>query len=175
MIDFTNIKFLQYGSERQIEVYQLLQESKLLILLEPYNPILVGSIPLQLDLPASDVDIICQFKSKNQFMNHISRMFNQEAQFIVKEFFMYGIETVTANFQIKGVEVELFAQEIPTKEQMGYKHLLIEYELLKLYGEPFRKQILELKKNGSTTEEAICKILGIEGNPYISLIDKINY
>ncbi|ULT44707.1 DUF4269 domain-containing protein [Niabella defluvii] len=51
-------------------------------------------------------------------------------------------ETVVVNFFADGFEIEIFAQNIPTRQQMAYRHLVIEHELLNQYGEVFRQQVV---------------------------------
>lgn len=49
--------------------------------------------------------------------------------------------------------------------------MLIEYNLLKTYGDPFRERIIQLKKQGIKTEPAFAQLLGLKGDPYLALLD----
>lgn len=172
MAEFNNIDYLQTGSIRQQQLYKTLEKSGLLKLLLAYDPIIVGSIPLGLDLPNSDVDVICSYADKLEFQNYLKDNFGGKSGFVTNQLSIYSNETITANFRIDNFEFEIFGQQIPTRDQMGYKHLLIEDYLLMTYGQAFKKQICELKELGYRTEEAFCKLLGIDGNPYIALIEQ---
>nr|WP_294896254.1 DUF4269 domain-containing protein [uncultured Pedobacter sp.] len=172
MAEFNNIEYLQTGSIRQQQLYQTLKKSGLLDLLVAYDPIVVGSLPLDLDLPDSDVDIICSYADKLEFQNYLKAVLGEKPGFVTSQSAIYGNETVTANFHEGNFEFEIFGQQIPSRDQMGYKHLLIEDHLLMIHGPAFKNQICELKEDGYRTEEAFCKLLGINGNPYLALIDQ---
>jgi len=47
--------------------------------------------------------------------------------------------------------------------------MIIEHAILKL-DPSVKKEILSLKKQGYKTEPAFCKVLGLKGDPYLSLI-----
>jgi len=48
--------------------------------------------------------------------------------------------------------------------------MIIEYRILLEKGEDFRKQLIELKRQGLKTEPAFALLLGLEGNPYTELL-----
>ncbi len=54
---------------------------------------------------------------------------------------------------------------------MAYRHMIKEYEILKMYGEEFRKQIIQLKRQGLKTEPAFGVLLGLKNDPYIELLN----
>lgn len=66
--------------------------------------------------------------------------------------------------------MEIFGQPVPTKQQMGYRHLIAEHKLLMKHGETFRQKIIKLKKQGYKTEPAFAKALGLKGDPYLELL-----
>lgn len=76
-----------------------------------------------------------------------------------------------ANFQIDGFAIEIFGQNLPTRQQVSYRHMLIEYEVLIQKGESFRQKIIDLKKQGLKTEPAFALLLGLKGDPYQSLLN----
>lgn len=75
-----------------------------------------------------------------------------------------------ANFFIDDFEIEIFGQNIPTKQQNAYLHMLIEHKILQEKGEDFRMQIIELKKQGHKTEPAFTRLLNLQGDPYEALL-----
>lgn len=77
---------------------------------------------------------------------------------------------MVASFQLDDFSIELFGQNIPTRQQPGYRHMLVEYRLLQDYGEDFRQQIIQLKQQGIKTEPAFAQVLGLPGNPYEALL-----
>ncbi|WP_394370141.1 DUF4269 domain-containing protein [Sphingobacterium multivorum] len=57
-INFKNIDYLKSGNDVQKKAYRLLTDYQITTLLDAYDPIVVGTIPIQLDVGGSDIDII---------------------------------------------------------------------------------------------------------------------
>ena len=171
MIDFTNINYLKAGNPKQILAFEVLTQNKTLSNLAEFDPILVGTIPINIDIGNSDLDIICYWKNKADFIEKLKTLFGKESDFQIRETLINNQETVIANFKISTFEIEIFGQNIPTKNQNGYKHMLIEYEILKAKDENFRLEIIKLKQNGYKTEPAFAYLLGLNGDPYSQLLE----
>jgi hypothetical protein len=170
MIDFNTINYLKTGNPKQILTFEVLSETKIFSNLAEFDPILIGTIPINIDIENSDLDIICYWKNKAEFAEKLKTLFAKESEFQIKETLIDNQETVIANFKINGFEIEIFGQNIPTKNQNGYKHMLIEYEILKTKDENFRLEIIKLKQNGYKTEPAFAYLLGLNGDPYSQLL-----
>jgi hypothetical protein len=170
MIDFTKIEYLKSGNETQISAFEVLTKNKILEHLSDFDPILVGTIPININIENSDLDIICYWKNKAEFITKLNSAFGNEYEYIIREAHIDNQESVIANFKIEGFEIEIFGQNIPTKSQNGYKHMLIEYEILQTKGESFRLEIIKLKQNGYKTEPAFAHLLDLKGNPYQELL-----
>src|SRR5690606_12794082 len=84
---------------------------------------------------------------------------------------MRGIEVGIANFKIDGMLFEVYGEGRPVAEQYGFRHLLIESQVLETFGEEFKQQIIELKSQGLKTEAAFAKLLKIQGDPYEGLLN----
>lgn len=171
MIDFLKIDYLKNGNERQKAAYQCLTRNQIFEKLKDFDPILTGTIPINIDIPSSDLDVICFYPNKVDFVNRVIANFGQKKDFQLKNTIINDNETVIANFWMDGFEVEIFWQNIPTTAQNAYKHMIIEYQILTKMGEDFRLKIIELKKDGYKTEPAFAKLLNLEGDPYISLMN----
>lgn len=171
MIDFTNIEYLKTGNPRQIQAYKTLTQNKVLEFLSEFDPILVGTIPINIDIENSDLDIVCYWKNKTEFIDKASATFKNKSEFKIQEITINEHESVIANFKINDFEIELFGQNIPTKDQNGYKHMIIEHQILESKGENFRLEIINLKQNGYKTEPAFGKLLGLKSNPYLELLE----
>ncbi|KDN56478.1 DUF4269 domain-containing protein [Flavobacterium seoulense] len=169
-IDFDNITYLQSGNFRQQQAYTTLKNNQILLKLQDYNPILVGTIPINIDIENSDLDIICFTKNKEEFKKLILANFSNEKNFTIRERVISGNLAIIANFIIDEFEIEIFGQNIPVKQQFGYRHMLIEDQLLKEHGEQFRQKIIALKQQGHKTEPAFGIALGLTGNPYLELL-----
>lgn len=165
---FDDIEYLKHGTKRQQQAYYLLTKNQILSKLKDYFPILVGTIPINIDIESSDLDIICYWINKDKFITILKKAFNNQHNFKIDE--DLSNNSVTANFLLNDFEIEIFGQNIPTKKQDAYKHMMIENELLEKKGDDFRNQIIELKMKGYKTEPAFAFALGLIGNPYIELL-----
>lgn len=168
MIDFTNIEYLKSGTARQQHAYEVLSMHQVLEKLAAFDPILTGTIPINIDIETSDLDIICHFTNPVLFQKSVRHFFGREKRY--KEFTPNHPGAVAASFWLDDFEIEIFGQSIPTQQQAAYRHMLIEHKILIEKGEAFRQQIIELKKHGYKTEPAFGKLLGIDGNVYEELL-----
>ncbi|UOE47867.1 DUF4269 domain-containing protein [Mucilaginibacter sp. SMC90] len=170
IINFDNIDYLAQGNLRQKAAYAALNENKILDSLKSYQPLLVGTIPINIDIPGSDLDIICHYKDEGNFELTLRKHFSSFPGFQISHSIINGLKTIICNFTIGTWPVEVFGQKLPTKQQNGYLHMIAEFRLLELYGETLRKKVIELKEQGFKTEPAFATVLGIDGNPYLELL-----
>lgn len=174
MHDFTDISYLQRGPAIHRKVYDLLTRHQLLSQLHAYSPAFVGSIPILVHTADSDIDIICCFDHREMFMSTVKQLFGHCRGFIAREILIRDVPSVVANFRIDEQPVEIFGQATPTLQQMAYRHLLIEAAILEQKGDNFRQQVVALKEKGYHTEAAFCELLGIDGDPFLELLDLEN-
>ncbi len=169
-INFESVDYLKDGNEKQRRAHQMLTSHSVFENLEGFDPLLVGTIPLNIDIEKSDLDIICCWKSKNLFIETLIENFAHHRGFLLTEKKIAGHETIIATFQIDQFEIEIFGQNRPTKQQEGYRHMMIEHKILSNNDETFRQKIIYLKKTGLTTEQAFAKQLNLTGDPYQELL-----
>jgi hypothetical protein len=169
-MNFDNIEYLQRGNKRQQQAYSALTNNQILSKLKRFDPILVGTIPINIGIENSDLDVICCFGDKHDFVKTITGNFRNDRNFTIREQQSIDTTAIVANFVADNFEIEIFGQAIPTKRQLAYRHLIIEYNLLNQYGEKFRQQIIELKLQGHKTEPAFAIALGLTDDPYIELL-----
>jgi len=86
MIDFTKIDYLKNGNERQKRAYEVLTRYHIFEKLKDYSPILAGTIPIEIDIEDSDLDIICEAKDFTEFEKSLSEMFSE---FDLKQWLVY--------------------------------------------------------------------------------------
>ncbi|NER17412.1 DUF4269 domain-containing protein [Spongiivirga citrea] len=170
MTNFTTIEYLKLGNQRQQKAYQELKALKIFENLKTYHPILTGTIPIDIDIRDSDLDIICQCKNHIEFSTRLSELFADKTGFEIRTYDRHGVECTTAKFRGKHFEIEIFGQDIPVKEQNAYRHMIIEDNILKSKGPAFRSKIRKLKSEGLKTEPAFAKLLGLSGDPYKALL-----
>jgi len=170
-VDFKNISYLQNGTVRQRQAYTTLKELNLFEDLSIYKPLLTGTIPIGIDLPESDLDIICHVSNHQAFAGLVTRLYENYAGYSLKQSVHTGMETTVACFRTDSFEVEIFAQNIPTDRQHAYQHMLIEHNILLKKGNDFKAEIIRLKASGMKTEPAFARLLGLPDDPYQALLD----
>lgn len=82
---FDNIEYLKQGSTRQKQAYAVLKEYEVLSKLKDFSPILVGTIPINIAIENSDLDIICHWKDKMVFVNTLKTLFGKYSNFNIRE------------------------------------------------------------------------------------------
>jgi len=171
---WTDIEYLSKGNPVQIDVYHILKKHRILDFLHKYSPILVGTIPIDINVADSDLDIICEVYDFDQFEFELRDRFGIYPGFTVVRRTVESMERIKANFICENWPIEIFGQAIPTENQNGYRHMVIEARMLKLYGDRFKKKIIELKSRGIKTEPAFAQELRIEGDAYQELLRLYN-
>lgn len=168
---FDHIEYLKTGTKDQQIVYDILNKSRILSILQEFHPILTGTFPININIPGSDLDIICEFQDDEYFKRMVSESFSHMDQFTVSSYPVDQYKVVRINFFIEGFEVEIFGQNRPVKEQNAYRHMIAEYLILQEKGEEFRQEILRLKLEGLKTEPAFAKMLLLSGDPYEAMLN----
>lgn len=170
-MDFKDITYLARGSVRQRQAYALLKRTQILLRLEQFCPVLVGTVPLAIDIEGSDLDIICCFTELERFKKKLVDEFGRDQDFELQIPKQIKPPAIVARFFKAGFEIEIFGQGIPTQEQFAYRHLKVEHALLKRQGPAFKQRIVDLKRQGLKTEPAFAQALGLTGDPYRALLE----
>ncbi|MEF2965321.1 DUF4269 domain-containing protein [Paenibacillus sp. M1] len=166
----SRLEYLLEGTSVQREVYRLLKQYRLFEILEAYDPVLAGTVPLDIQIAGSDLDILCEVHDFAAFEAMVERHFAHLPGFALVRRRVEGIERVKVNFNCGDWPVELFGQPVPTAVQNGYRHMMVEARMLRLYGESFKRRIIKLKQGGLKTEPAFARLLRLEGDPYRELL-----
>lgn len=135
-----------------------------------YEPMVIGTPPLGIDIDSSDIDIACTAADLEQFKSDVINTFGNEAEFCVSNLQSFPEPAVRATFLAEGWEIDLFCQSIPIANQWGVRHFLVEQRLLTLQP-ALRSTVIELKKSGLKTEPAFAKILNLAGDPYEAMLE----
>jgi hypothetical protein len=167
---FDNISYLQFGSNSQQDAYHVLTKYQVMEKLGSYTPILAGTVPLNIQIPGSDLDVICYFIDKELFKMVLERSFSKFNGFTLTNIDINGQDSVVANMNIDNWKVEIFGQSVPVKNQNAYRHMEAEHRFLYKKGESLRQEVIKLKLQGYKTEPAFAKALGLKGNPYTALL-----
>ena len=169
-MNFEGFEYLKNGTAKQRRVHEVLSTNGIFDKLAPFDPVVVGTIPIGIDLPDSDIDICCCFEDEESFVNTVTSCFGDQQGFSIRPSRKSKDHALVANFRVADFEVEVFGQTVPTRQQLAYRHMMIEHKLLKENGAVFREQVLELKRRGLKTEPAFASLLGLDGDPYIELL-----
>jgi hypothetical protein len=169
-INFENISYLESGTDRQRQAFRVLTEHRIMEKLDQFQPLLVGTIPLSIDIAGSDLDIVCCWKDAEVFAEYLLQAFGEMDRFEWNKTYIRNELSIVCNFMLESFPIEVFGQAITSTKQMGYRHMLIESKLLKEKGESFRQEIIRLKQTGLKTEPAFATLLGLQGDSYTALL-----
>lgn len=164
------ISYLANGNPMQRRAYEVLTAFRLFDLLQPFQPVLAGTIPLSIDIPGSDLDIICCWNDEAAFAEFVTHHFGHFPDFECLHKSIRNRPTVLARFTAGDFPIEIFGQNRPAAEQEAVRHLLVEYAILEEKGEAFRQQVIALKMAGMKTEPAFGRLLGMKGDGYEGLL-----
>lgn len=171
MTDFLTTDYLACGNKRQRLCHHLLASNGIMEHLADYTPVVVGTIPINIDVPNSDMDIICRTKDFEAFERLLCDKFRKYGTFFLEK----HKDNISCSFEIENQQFEIYAEDIPVHRQNAYRHMLIEYRILNLLGESFRRLIVELKLNGLKTEPAFASLLKLHGNPFSEILTLENF
>lgn len=168
---FKNIEYLKNGNSKQQKSYMILKEINIFNALKEFYPILVGTIPIGIDIDKSDLDIVCKINHQNlkEFKEIVIKKFSKFKNFNLKDTFIDN-HVLVINFFVKDIEIEIYASQLDSILTNGYKHMIVEERILKIANKSFKKEIIRLKKAGMKTEPAFARVLKLEGNPYNELL-----
>ncbi len=114
------------GTPRLQQAEAVLTDLRLLDDLRVFTPMLIGTIPIGVDIPSSDLDIACYAPDLVHFAQTVRQLYVIFPNFSLHGKSIRGVDSVIVNFQHGGFEIQLFAQPQPVENQYGYRHMLIE-------------------------------------------------
>ena len=138
--------------------------------LKPFDPRIVGTLPLDLAVTGSDIDIVCHAPDPNAFAEAIWLRYRTADGFAL---YRWRSETrpVIARFVWDGWPFELFGDTLPVARQRGWIHFEVERRLLALDDGRLRQAVGARRAAGMKTEPAFAAVLGIGGDPYLGLLE----
>lgn len=168
--DWTDPAYLLAGNERQRAAYHALQALGIFETLHAYHPVLVGTLPLDIDVAGSDLDVINEAHDLDAFARLIVAAFGGQEGFRLKRAEHNALPTVVARFRFHQFPVEIFGQPRPVSEQNAFRHMAVEARLLHIGGQDARRAIRQLKAGGLKTEPAFARCFGLKGDPFEALL-----
>lgn len=161
-----DIAYLKKGTPKQRLTYKALSDCRILTLLQKFDPIVVGTIPIEIDIESSDIDIICYSTDLAYIQEVVRDYFCKKKSFTDK----YEGEVYVASFEYNNFEFEVYGENNPTHLQNGFRHMVVEDRILKLLGNDFKNEIVKLKNTGLKTEPAFGVLLHLS-DPYKELLE----
>jgi hypothetical protein len=172
MPDWHNPHYLQSGTSRQRQAYQAWRALGLGVVLHDFGPLITGTIPLDIDVAGSDLDVCCEvaLAAQDAFEALVRRHYGHLPAFRVSRIASRGHAAIVCGFSYEGLPVEVFGQALPTMQQYAFRHLVVEAAILEAGGEPWRTAVRQLKQRGLKTEPAFAQLLHLPSDPYEALL-----
>ncbi|WP_432774177.1 DUF4269 domain-containing protein [Brevibacillus gelatini] len=170
--NWRDLSYLQNGTSKQKAAKQAIEQSAIMQRLKEFDPVLAGTIPLDIDIADSDLDIICESYDLDRFAAIVRASYAAYEGYKEARLLVQGVPTCLISFFACGFWFELFAQPRPVTMQNAYRHMVVEHRLLLLGGPNVLHDIRQLKQNGLKTEPAFASYFHIPGDdPYQALLE----
>ncbi|HRI78057.1 MAG TPA: DUF4269 domain-containing protein [Cyclobacteriaceae bacterium] len=169
--NFFDLSYLASGTPLQRKGLEALKASGVMDLLKDYDPVLAGTLPLDLFIKGSDLDILCFATDLTLLENSWTKNFVHQIGYEVHLKSLSGISSLIARFSYKNFDFELVAQSIATRQQVAYRHMVNEFHILEREDETFKQEIIRLKRMGMKTEPAFAMLLTLAGDPYEAILE----
>jgi hypothetical protein len=188
-VKWLSLAYLADGTPMQQASYIALLASRIFEYLHEFQPVLTGTIPLAIDIPGSDLDILCEVYDFAPFAEKVKAHYGHLPDFYQNQKKLNGTPAHITRFTWELEErpspwpmceadaepprrfaLEIVAQPVPVTEQRAYRHLCAEAHLLAQGGESARVAIRALKRSGMKTEPAFGLYFGLEGDLYEVLL-----
>lgn len=165
--DCTSPDRLRGGNPVQRRCYAMLEREGIFRLLQPFSPLLAGTVPIGIDVEGSDLDIVCRIDSTEDFAAFAVRHFGGYRNF---ESYERDTRTIVCRFVCDDIPIEIFASDVEPFESNAWRHMIAEYKVLESAGDELRRAVVRLKRRGLKTEPAFARLLGLEGDPYEAML-----
>ncbi|MGE6277739.1 DUF4269 domain-containing protein [Aeromonas media] len=129
---------------------------------------LVSTVAIGLDKPGSDLDILCQHPDPAR----LAALLREQGWTASDKGHQVWLmeQTLTGPDQARW-PVELYVTQAPLETLNGWRHLSLMAALLGHFGHDFYQAALRLRlESGLKGEAAICRLLGLGGDPYAALL-----
>ncbi|MEH8184050.1 MULTISPECIES: DUF4269 domain-containing protein [Aeromonas] len=174
--NWRRLDYLAHGNERQRSAHALLTAGVWDALAAQCADLaLVSTLAIGLDRPGSDLDILCQHPNPAAFAATFA---DQDWQASAKGENIWLLERVFPCAADSGCDnhiaswpLELYVTPAPIETLNGWRHLTLMAALLQHFGDAFYREVLRLRlEQGLKGEAAMCRLLGLAGDPYAALL-----
>jgi hypothetical protein len=148
---------------------EALERLNLLAALSPFDPHIAGTPPLGLDLPSSDIDVLCHAVDSTAFTDCLWAHGSTRSDFRIHQW-IAGERAIVASFRAFDWTIEIFGSAQRVEHQSGWRHFEVERRLLETGGTRLRERVMARRRGGMKTEPAFAAVLGLSGDPYEELL-----
>jgi hypothetical protein len=151
-------RYLAAGTSRQRHTHAVLEDLGILTTLSAFDPVVTGTIPLGIDLPSSDIDIICEVAPADEraFEQLLRTHYGHQPAFQIGRAAGARPPALVSSFCYLGTEIEVFGQALPTARQYAFRHLVVEHAVLRAGGPAWCTAVRRLKAQGAENGTGVC-------------------
>ncbi|MFM5332869.1 DUF4269 domain-containing protein [Aeromonas veronii] len=178
--NWRRLDYLAHGNPRQRSAHALLTAGVWdELAAQCADMALVSTLAIGLDRPGSDLDILCQHPDPAAF----AAIFAEQGwQASAKDENIWLLERTFACLEQSCAyscpdkseaswPLELYVTPAPIETLNGWRHLSLMAALLQRFGDVFYHEVLRLRlEEGLKGEAAMCRLLGLAGDPYAALL-----
>ncbi|WP_111809524.1 DUF4269 domain-containing protein [Aeromonas allosaccharophila] len=178
--NWRRLDYLAHGNPRQRSAHALLTAGVWDALAAHCADLaLVSTLAIGLDRPGSDLDILCQHPNPAAFAATFAEQGWQASPkgdniWLLERSFpcldQHCADSDCDN-RIASWPLELYVTPAPIETLNGWRHLTLMAALLEHFGDAFYREVLRLRlEQGLKGEAAMCRLLGLAGDPYAALL-----
>ncbi len=169
-MNFFDISYLKNGTVRQKAVFDAIHTLQILERLKSYSPVLVSTICIDIDIPESDLDVVCTTPSLIEFEAVLKKLFGSLPRFCLRSAHDDTTPHSLCNFESTGFVWEIYGSPLPVKSQRAYRHLVQASRVINIGGIAVKETLRALKLKGLKTEPAVAEVLDLKGDPYEAVL-----
>lgn len=176
--NWRRLDYLAHGNPRQRSAHALLTAGVWDELAAQCADLaLVSTLAIGLDRPGSDLDILCQHPDPAEFAARLEAQGWQASAkddniwLLERTFSRLGQHNADCDQSEVSWPLELYVTPAPIETLNGWRHLTLMAALLERFGDAFYREVLRLRlEDGLKGEAAMCRLLGLAGDPYAALL-----
>lgn len=138
-------------------------------MLADFDPRVIGTLPLGLDISTSDIDVAVHASDPDAVADILWARRERLTALSLRRW-THGDRPLVAEFTHLGWSFEVFAAPVPVIDQAGWRHFDVERRLLSIGGERLRNAVRTQRLAGLKTEPAFAAVLALAGDPYSALL-----
>lgn len=162
---------LARGSELQQRAHAALGALSLFERLKVHSPVLVGSLPLDVEpSAAARIEVACSSQNLEAFAGELASELGAQSGFVVEHLLVDASPTVRARFSAHDFDFEISAQPKSVFTQTSVVCVLVSARLLTFAPPEARDEIRSRRASGSTVNEAFAQCFELTGDPTEELL-----